>query len=198
MENEIPGAAGRVNLGNRYHAHAPALRRYLGRLTRSEVEAEDLAQQVWLRLLESERDGASLPVPDGEFRAYLYTSGRNLYVDEHVRKHGRSRTSCHAPDSLERHVQACDGETAARHRPDVQLEHAQVCRLVWSAIAALPRCQQSVVTLWMAGQSIKSMAERTGAAPDTVLSRKKYAIRRLRPVLGPPLGWRLPVTVECA
>jgi DNA-directed RNA polymerase specialized sigma24 family protein len=37
-----------------------------------------------------------------------------------------------------------------------------------------------VIVLWMAGTSIKDMAAACRAPTDTVLSRKKYAVARMR------------------
>lgn len=154
------------------------LRRFLQGLTRRPEVAEDLTQHLWLKLLEAARAGRFLPVDDVALRSYLFTAARNLFLDECVRKHGSSRTVAHDPSILETLIGAGPGDTG--ETPEDSCHRHQVTTEVRAAMEQLPESQRAVVRLWMAGASIESMVAATGACRDTVLSRKKYGMRRLR------------------
>jgi DNA-directed RNA polymerase specialized sigma24 family protein len=68
--------------------------------------------------------------------------------------------------------------------PEGCCHRQQLTSRVRHAIERLPHSQQTVVRLWMAGTSIEGMVAATGACRDTVLSRKKYAFRRLKLDIG--------------
>ncbi|MCM2310573.1 MAG: hypothetical protein NDI84_04140 [Steroidobacteraceae bacterium] len=158
------------------------LRRYLRGLSRRPEVAEDLSQQLWLKLLEAARAGRFLPVDDTALRSYLFTAARNLFVDECVRKHGSSRTSTVDPATLETLAGSnLDGGTES---PEDTCDREGIVAGIQLAIGELPHPQQAVIRLWMTGASIERMVADTGACRDTVLSRKKYAFRRLRVELG--------------
>ena len=154
------------------------LRRFLQGLTRRPEVAEDLTQQLWLKLLEAARAGRFLPVDDVALRSYLFAAARNLFLDECVRKHCSSRTVSCDPVFLEALVGAGPGGTGESSEDEYLRQ--QVNTEVRSAIERLPESQRAVVQMWMAGTSIESMVAATGACRDTVLSRKKYGMRRLR------------------
>jgi RNA polymerase sigma-70 factor (ECF subfamily) len=154
------------------------LRRFLQGLTRRPEVAEDLTQQLWLKLLEAARAGRFLPVDDVALRSYLFAAARNLFLDECVRKHGASRTVAHDPALLETLIGAGAGDDGGT--PEDCCHRHQVTMEVRAAMERLPESQRAVVLLWMAGTSIESMVATTGACRDTVLSRKKYGMRRLR------------------
>lgn len=154
------------------------LRRYLRSLARRTEVAEDLSQQLWLKLLEAARAGRFLPDDDAAVRSYLFAAARNLFLDECVRKHGFARTIAHDPLTIETLVEPDSGGRAAD--PANQCHCAHVTDAVREAIGRLPESQRVVIRLWMAEQSIEAMVTATGACRDTVLSRKKYGLRRLR------------------
>lgn len=154
------------------------LRRFLRGLTRRPEVAEDLVQQLWLKLLEAARVGRFLPEDDPALRSYLFAAARNLFLDECVRKHGSSRTATHDPASMESLVGTDSGNGAATAEDACHDEYRT--RNVRAAIESLPDAQRTVIQLWMTGASIDAMVSTTGACRDTVLSRKKYAMHRLR------------------
>ncbi len=154
------------------------LRRFLCSLTRRAEVAEDLSQQLWLKLLEAARAGRFLPDDEAAMRSYLFAAARNLFLDECVRKHCSARTVPHDPLTIELLAGADSGSREAA--PEDQCQSARVAATVQQAIERLPVTQQAVIRLWMAGASIQAMVASTDSCRDTVLSRKKYAMRRLR------------------
>lgn len=154
------------------------LRRFVLGLSRRPEVAEDLVQQLWLKLLEPRNPERFLPTDDGALRSYLFTAARNLFLDECVRKHGSARTAAHDPLTIER--LADPDSVGVGVGPEEQCHCAHVQAIVHRAIGHLPGPQQVVIRLWMAGSSIEAMVVATETCRDTVLSRKKYAMRRLR------------------
>jgi len=166
-----------VALGVLYGRYNDMLVQYLRRQARCRDTAEDLAQQLWLKLLDWTRQGRFLPADEPGQRAFLFSAARNLYLDECVRKHAASRTSRQPDEELERAL-AERGGTGPR--PDELAAQQQASALVARALEALPGCQREVVRLWMQETSIEVMVAATQAPRDTVLSRKKYGFKRLR------------------
>jgi RNA polymerase sigma-70 factor (ECF subfamily) len=157
------------------------LQRFLLSLTRRRDAAEDLSQQLWLKLLEAARSGRFQPADHPAVRSYLFAAARNLFLDECVRKHASSRTTACDPRDLE--TLMCAGTAPAVDVIHAELECEERAAAVTAAIRGLPDSQRTVIRLWMTGGSIESMAAATGAPRNTVLSRKKYALRRLRTTL---------------
>ncbi|HUG72937.1 MAG TPA: hypothetical protein VMK82_05885, partial [Steroidobacteraceae bacterium] len=64
-----------------------------------------------------------------------------------------------------------------------RLHRAQVHARVSQAVIELPPEQRKVIRMWAQGTSIRDMARASDAPADTVLSRKKYAMARMRGAL---------------
>jgi RNA polymerase sigma factor (sigma-70 family) len=169
-----------VALAVLYGRYNDMLVQYLRRQARCRETAEDLAQQLWLKLLDWTRQGRFMPADEPGQRAFLFSAARNLFVDECVRKHAVSRTSRQPHEDLERELAE---RGSGGPGPDELVAQQQVGVLVARALATLPGCQREVVQLWMQEASIEGMVEATRAPRDTVLSRKKYGFRRLRGAL---------------
>lgn len=169
-----------ITLGVLYGRYNDMLVQYLRRQARCRDTAEDLAQQLWLKLLDWTRRGRLVPSDEPELRAFLFSSARNLFLDECVRKHAVSRTTRQPPEELERELAVRGSSTP---QPDELLAALQIRAVVDEALAALPSCQRDVVRLWMDDASIEGMVAATCAPRDTVLSRKKYGFKKLRGTL---------------
>jgi RNA polymerase sigma-70 factor (ECF subfamily) len=168
-----------TRFGHVYAELHPRLVRFLTRLTGCAQRAEDLAQTAWLKVLAA----PATPWGSGsesELRAYLYTAARNLFVDEYTRKHAATRTRTVAPHQID----ALAGSGAASV-PEDEVQREQTRASLATALAALPDEQRRVILMWVSGASIRDMAEHAAAPVDTVLSRKKYALARMRGALAP-------------
>jgi RNA polymerase sigma-70 factor (ECF subfamily) len=163
-------------LESMYACHHRMLVRFLTRMTRCPQRAEDLAQVAWLKLMGALGRGACAGGGEPELRAYLFTIARNAFLDEYTRKHEAMRTRSVDPGLLDSLVSR--SETGSG--PEVELQRAQVNAIVQDAIDELPGEQRKVIRMWSQGASIKEMAARCDAPTDTVLSRKKYAVARMR------------------
>ncbi len=156
-----------------------ALLRFLTRLSRNRAIAEDVAQQTWLKVIDVARQGAFAAASGVTFRTWLCTLARNHFIDEYRRKFAATR-SVPLPTDL--------GATLAQiHRvapdPAEPLDERQRNARLYKAMRRLPVEQRQVVALWADGMRIGAIAALTEAPRDTVLSRKKYALAKLRVLL---------------
>jgi RNA polymerase sigma-70 factor (ECF subfamily) len=165
-----------ADLFSRYHA---MLVRFLIRKTHCPQRAEDVAQAAWLKLLSALSRGLCGTRSAAELRAYVFEVAHNTWLDEYTRKHGEVRTRSFDPVDLERF---CEGDGTGTG-PEEELQRRQVDGLLRLAVTALPAEQQHVIRMWSQGTSIREMSRASAAPRDTVLSRKKYALARMRGAL---------------
>ena len=157
--------------GELFGRHKDAFVAYLTHLSGSAAIAEDVSQHCWLKLIESVGEGRYRSIAGASFRSYLYTLGRNRYIDEYQRKHDEARRGAMPDLDLVEHPATSPGDDA---------EVGQQAAMLGKALAELPLEQRDVIALWSAGVTIEHMVEITAAPRDTVLSRKKYALAKLR------------------
>jgi len=162
-----------------FQRHKIGLFRYLIRLSGSPSVAEEVSQQTWLQVVELAREGRYRAA--ASFRTTLFCLARNRWVDEHVRKHEVTHaTPLDDPEAGVEELEAADTdltELLARRESEAAVSEA---------LAALPSEQREVIALWMQGFELVDVARITGARWHTVVSRKRYALEKLRRVLGPP------------
>lgn len=163
-----------------YSSYHTMLVRFLTRMTRCPQRAEDLAQVAWLKLLGARSRGACKAATETDLRAYLFTVARNAFLDEYTRKHEAVRTRSVDPALLD----ALINESSSAAGPDQAVERDQLHDILQGAVGRLPAEQRKVILMWSQGASIREMAAECGAPTDTVLSRKKYAVARLRGSIG--------------
>ena len=157
------------------------LRRFIRARVPSEADAEDVLQDVWQQLVTTLEAG-----PVERVGAWLYTVARNRIIDRYRRP---------AITSLEAMADEADDD-ASLGFPDYLLreektpatEHRR--RQFWerlrSALAELP-LEQRQVFVWheLEGLSFQQIAALTGENLNTLLSRKRYAVLRLRQLFAP-------------
>lgn len=147
-----------------YREHAPMLRRLVTHATGDAQRAEDVVQEVILRLWRQ------APAVDN-VRAYLAQSVRNLLVDQY-------RAAARRPQES-----ALDGMPPAAD-PVAQIDRALDRVLVDEALARLSVDHRDVVqALHYERQTVAEAARRLGVPEGTVKSRAYYALRQLRVVL---------------
>jgi RNA polymerase sigma-70 factor (ECF subfamily) len=169
----------RAALAHLFERNRGALLRFLTRLSRNRVIAEDVAQQTWLKVIDVARQGAFAAASGVAFRTWLCTLARNHFIDEYRRKFAAAR-SVPLPADLgaalaEAHKMAPD--------PAEPLDEGQSKARLHEALRRLPLEQRRVGALWADGMGIGAIAALTAAPRDTVLSRKKYALAKLRVLL---------------
>jgi RNA polymerase sigma-70 factor (ECF subfamily) len=155
-------------LGKIYDAHAPALFAFLRNLTRSEADAHDLLQDVFVKLARrpSQLDGVR------ELRPWLIRMAHRQAMDAVRRRGAHERAIEGAARDFELFAPADD--------PDGEAFRASVAR----AMADLPAEQRSVVHLkiWE-DLTFAQIGEALGIPANTAASRYRYALDKLEALL---------------
>lgn len=159
-----------------FRRHRLPLYRYLRSLAGSAEIADETSQHTWLKVIEAARSGGYIADGQSSFKTWLYTLARNHYIDRYVRAHSSSRTDSNCEELL---VRAATEPGAA----EAQLHREHLGDTLARAMATLPVEQREVVLLWAQGHELTAIAAVTGAPWETVVSRKKYALTKLRATL---------------
>ena len=155
-----------------FYRHKDMLLRFLARLSGNSAIAEDVSQQTWLKVIDVARRGAYTRRPDVAFRTWLCTLARNHFVDEFQRKFAVARADP-LPDDFNNLPDSCAGPLEA-------LDRREMAKRLDAALRQLPFEQREVIALWAADVGIDAIAAMVGAPRDTILSRRKYALAKLR------------------
>lgn len=102
-------------------------------------DAEDIAQQVFLRIWRNARRYQ----PDAKFTTWLYTITRNLVFNETRRRGRKKEVSADEREESSHHAI----EDRPEYRPDHELLQCELREAVDQAIAALPETQRMAVVL---------------------------------------------------
>ena len=140
------------------------LRNFIRRRVADPRDAEDILQDVFSALVEANR----LLIPIDHVTGWLFRVARNRIIDLF-----RARTE--APLELEDLLPSSDAGPEAEYARGLLLEALE------QAIADLPADQREVfIAHELEGRSFKEIAAATGVGINTLLSRKRYAVLRLR------------------
>ena len=145
-----------------YDQHGAALVAYARGFVPDAAAAEDVVHQVFLRLLSAELTIPDVPV------AYVYRAVRN--------------TALNARRSSLRLAELDPQSSVFRHRGGNQ----EAALALERALAELPEEQREVVVMrvW-GGLTLEEIAATSGAPLNTVASRYRYALEKLREKLRP-------------
>jgi RNA polymerase sigma-70 factor (ECF subfamily) len=145
-----------------YDQHGPALMAYACSFVTDAAAAEDAVHQVFLRLLSADIAMPDVPV------AYVYRAVRNAALNA---RRSRQRD---AP---------LDSNNSIFERRDGNREAAFALQ---RALSELPEEQREVVVMrvW-SGMTLEEVAAASGAPLNTVASRYRYALDKLREKLRP-------------
>jgi RNA polymerase sigma factor (sigma-70 family) len=159
--------------------HRDALFAFLLRLAVNRNVAEDVSQQTWLQILESASRRNLRAEGAASFRTYLLTLGRNRFIDTYCRSHAVTRSQL-LDDSL---IESIPDPGAGDDDVIRALDLGRMRHILSSAMAELPFPQREIIALWAEGTDIDTMSALVEAPRETVLSRKKYALAKLRDAL---------------
>ncbi len=156
-----------------YERYRQPLYRYLLHALGDRAAADDLYQDVWSRIIDAR---ARFRRGNG-FRRYAFRIAHNRLVD-HWRQVGRRGE--HA-ELEERRLSA-----PTEDQPECASEREQQVRRLHEALMQLSNEQREAFLLQQeAGLSLADIAGRSGVGRETVKSRLRYAVRKLRALLAP-------------
>ena len=148
---------------------------FIRRRVRSEADAEDILQDVFYQLAETD----SIAEPIEQLTSWLFTVARNKIIDWYRKKKPES-LPVEIPDDDAR-LGVSDLLLDPRQNPDDVYARSILWDTFSDALEELPENQREVFVLHeFEGRSFKEIAELTGEPINTLLSRKRYAVLFLR------------------
>lgn len=145
--------------------------------------AEEVTQDVFMRLVQNAAEFKH----EARFLTWLYTIARNLCIDQLRKLSHRRHASLDQPTS-----DASDGRTLGESVPDLNpmasaersALSSEVGNSIVRAIESLPDDQREVFLLReVVNLPFRDIAEITGVGENTVKSRMRYALDRLKDAL---------------
>jgi RNA polymerase sigma-70 factor (ECF subfamily) len=157
-----------------YARHKGGVYRYLLRQCRQGGVADELFQDVWMNLIRTRASYA----PTAKFTTWLYRLAHNRLIDHY--RASSHLTLVSADD--EAHEDAIAALPGARgDDPRVRAENRELGERLRAAVAALPPAQREAFLLQQeGGLSLAEIAAVTGVGTETVKSRLRYALAKLR------------------
>jgi RNA polymerase sigma-70 factor (ECF subfamily) len=153
-----------------YARHKGPLFRFVLRAVKERALAEELYQEIWMRVIEARARYAV----QAKFTTWLYTIAHNRLAD-HWRKKGLKLAAA---------LEADDPPAPRGFEPQARAEGRQGIERLLAALEALPVAQREAFLLHEeAGMSLEEIAATTGATAEAAKSRLRYALAKLRSAL---------------
>ncbi|MBE6390221.1 MAG: sigma-70 family RNA polymerase sigma factor [Lentisphaerae bacterium] len=154
-----------------YFRYRQMLYGYLNNLTGDNVsEADEVFAETWLRVIDK------LPRyrEDGKFTAWLFKLARNIFIDRLRHNHPERFVTIDADDSIEL-------SEVTMFSPDRLAGTEDIRQALDKALNELHPSQKEVFLLREEGElSFREIAEIQQCSLGTVLSRMRYALKKLR------------------
>lgn len=153
-----------------YRRHRGTLYRFLLRTLRHRADADELFQDTWSRLIAARERYR----PEARFTTFLLQIAHNLAVDRFRRQ--RPQASDEETEAVFRTLDAPESD-----EPERALTEFEQRRRLQIALEELPEEQRVAFLLRIeGGLGLEEIAEITGAGRETVKSRLRYALARIR------------------
>lgn len=156
------------------------LRSFIRRRVPDAADADDILQEVFHELVEANR----MLVPIEHVTGWLFRVARNRITDLFRRKRPERWDAAAAGGEDGEHSRLDDLLPSPDAGPEALYARGVLLEALEEAIEELPDDQREVfVEHELEGRSFKEMAEESGVSINTLLSRKRYAVLRLRETL---------------
>jgi RNA polymerase sigma-70 factor (ECF subfamily) len=153
-----------------YARHRGTLYRFLLRQAHERAVADELFQETWSRVI-AVRERYR---PEAKFTTWLLQIAHNLWIDQ-VRRQ-RPQAGAEETEEVFRTLDAPESE-----RPERVLSEFEQRRRLQMALEEMPAEQREAFVMRMEmGLGLEEIAEATGAGHETVKSRLRYALAKVR------------------
>lgn len=160
-----------------YARHKGPTYRYFLRHTTDRGAADELQQDVWLKIVRARERYAA----DARFTTWLYTLARHRLVDHWRAQRGARFTSLDGDDD---DATPALEDLADDADPLERVIDVQAGRRLVEALVDVPTAQRDAFLLHVeAGLSLADIASLANVPVETIKSRLRYAYRRLRAAL---------------
>lgn len=164
-----------------YERHKGPLYRYFVRQCGQAETAEELFQEVWSKIIKARKTYKPL----AKFTTWMYQMAHNCLIDHYRRTQRRPR------------LVSVDGEDVSAEPasdnpgPAELAASSEIRRMFLAVLDQLPAEQREAFVLREeVGMSLLEIADATGVGRETVKSRLRYALKKLRAALGDKLDTR--------
>ena len=154
-----------------YRRHRGPLYRFLLRQVSDTATAEELFQDVWMRVIDSRERYQ----PRAKFSSWVYAIAHNRLMDFY-RSSGRAKflAQDEAEDTL-------DSLPADDIPADALIDRKRAAERLLAALSSLPEAQREAFLLQQEGDlSVEEIGAATGVSRETAKSRLRYALAKLR------------------
>jgi RNA polymerase sigma-70 factor (ECF subfamily) len=152
-----------------YARHRTRLFRFVLRSIKSRGVAEELYQEIWMRVIEAR----STYKATARFTTWLYTIAHNRMVD-HWRKAGAALVSLDEAETV-----------SGNPGPERQVEAREALARFAAALEGLPAPQREAFLLHEeSGLTVPEIAAATGSNEEAAKSRLRYAMAKLKAAVG--------------
>ncbi len=153
------------------------LRKFIRRRVPDPRDAEDIVQDVFAELVEANR----LLMPIDHVTGWLFRVARNRITDLFRKKQPVSFSDAAVADENGELLRVEELLPSPGAGPDAVFARGVLLDELEAALGELPAGQREVFLAHeLDGRSFKEIAAETGVGVNTLLSRKRYAVRHLR------------------
>lgn len=180
MDSERSDPAKRDGIERSYRERRAGFLAWARRRLPDLAAAEDALQDAFVAALDRSVGGSGGLTLVEDAAAYVFAALRNRVSDQWRRKEARRRAgSVEIPAEVFAEIAAQAG-----YDPADTLVRDELLAALEVAIVALPPEQREVIEAQaLGGLTFRELAERTGESIDTLIARKRYAIRKLAAAL---------------
>ncbi len=158
-----------------YQRHRGPMYRFLLRQASNAAAAEELFQDVWMRVVNSRGRYEAR----AKFTSWVYAIAHNRLMDFY-RANGRATFL-----NQEESEAALENTPADEIPAALRLDRKRAAERLLAALSELPEAQREAFLLQQEGEmSLEEIAVATGVNRETVKSRLRYALAKLRSSLG--------------
>ena len=155
-----------------YRRHKGGIYRYLLKKCGSESVAEELFQDVWMKLIAA-REHYEVKA---KFTTFLYQLAHNRFIDHYRRQKTTMSMNLVQNDCNEESIPG-----RIQEQPETKVYLSEQIDIIFQLLDELPDEQREVFMLKEeAGMSIAEIADVIGVNQETTKSRLRYAIKKLR------------------
>jgi RNA polymerase sigma factor (sigma-70 family) len=153
------------------------LSNFIRRRVPDPLDAEDVLQDVFYRLVEANR----LLMPIEHITGWLFRVARNRITDLFRKKEPENFSDLAVADDDDEMLRFEDLLPSPDDGPEALFARNVLLEDMKMALAELPQEQREVFLAHeIEGRSFKEIAEKSGVSVNTLLSRKRYAVLQLR------------------